>query len=266
MPGASDRESTYDRDYKRFAHELYMSIRRDAFGEDIGQNSWLTAAEQRQFCRWLELDSSSEVLEVASGSGGPALFTVARTGCRITGIEIEDDGVQAANGTARERGLADRARFVRADAREPLPFADGSFDAVYCIDAINHFYDRSGLLCECARVLRPGGRILFTDPITVTGLLRRDEMITRSGGMGEFVFTAPGPDEKLLDEAGFVEIRTEDVSDNPARVAAAWHAARQRRTAELDALEGTEENESTQRFLATVALLARERRISRFVF
>jgi hypothetical protein len=84
--------------------------------------------------------------------------------------------------------------------------------------------------------------------------------------MGEFVFTAPGSDEQLLDEAGFVEIRIEDVSDNPARVAAAWHAARQRRAAELDPLEGVEENESMQRFLATVALLARERRLSRFAY
>ena len=43
-------------------------------------------------------------------------------------------------------------------------------------------------------------------------------MIVRSGGMGAFVFTPPGLDEQLTREAGFVDIRVEDVSENPARV------------------------------------------------
>lgn len=77
-----------------------------------------------------------------------------------------------------------------------------------------------------APAARGGGRVLFTDPVTVTGLLRREEMIVRSDGMGEFVIP-PGLDERLIGEAGFDDVRVEDVSHNPARVAAAWHAARQ---------------------------------------
>ena len=84
--------------------------------------------------------------------------------------------------------------------------------------------------------------------------------------MGEFVFTAPGVDERLLREAGFAEIRTEDLSDSPAIVAAAWHAARERRATELDRAEGAEQNAATQRLLAAVAVLARERRLSRFAY
>jgi hypothetical protein len=49
-------------------------------------------------------------------------------------------------------------------------------------------------------------------------------------------------------------------------VAASWHAARQRRAAELDRVEGAEQNASTQQFLYTVALLARERRLTRFAY
>lgn len=265
---ASDPHDTgfYDTTYGRFADELYASIRSEAFGEDIGQSSWLTADEQRTFCDWLELDSSSELLEVASGSGGPALFTVATTGCRVIGVDIHEAGVVAANEAARERGLAERARFVCADARNRLPFDDGSFDAVICIDAVDHIYDRAAALREWHRLLHSGGRILFTNPITVTGLLRREEMIVRSSGMGAFVFTPPGLDELLIREAGFADIRVEDVSENPARVAAGWYAARERRTAELDRVEGADRNASTQRFLAMVATLARERRLSRFAY
>lgn len=264
-PGEEDARF-YDTVYGRFADDLYATIRAEAFGEDIGQNSWLTADEQRLFCEWLELGPASEVLEVASGSGGPALFIAALTGCRITGVDIHEAGVAEGNEAARVRGLAERVRFVCADGRKRLPFEDGSFDAVICVDAINHLYERAEILRDWHRLVRSGGRILVTDPITVTGLLRRDEMIGRSGAMGEFVFTPPGLDGRLIREAGFADVREEDVSENPARVARAWHAAREQRAAELDQIEGAEQNASTQQRLAIVATLARERRLSRYAY
>lgn len=80
MTVRDDDTRLYDTTYARFTDELYASIRGEVFGGDVGQNSWLTADELRTFCEWLELDSASEVLEVASGSGGPALFTLERPG------------------------------------------------------------------------------------------------------------------------------------------------------------------------------------------
>jgi SAM-dependent methyltransferase len=263
--GAGDTQH-YDTTYKRFGDDLYASIRGEAFGEEIGQNSWLTADELRTFCEWVGLGPSSELLEVASGSGGPALFTAGVTGCRVTGVDIHEAGVAVAAEAARERGLAERARFVCVDARERLPFADGSFDAVICVDSMNHLYERAAVLGDWYRVVRSGGRILFTDPITVTGLLRREEMIIRSGGMGDFVFTPPGLDERLIREAGFDGVRVEDVSGNPARVGSALHAARERHASELDELEGAEQNARVQEFLLTVAALAREQRLSRLAY
>ena len=222
VAGCALTVSGYDTAYGHFSDELYAAIRQAAFGEDIGQNSWLTADELRTFCEWLGVDTSTELLEVASGSGGPALFTVETTGCRLFGVDLHDEGVAAANRAAQERGLADRARFVCVDARKTLPVDAGSFDAVICIDSINHMYERSAVLREWRRVLRPSGRVLFTDPITVTGLLRREEMILRGGAMGEFVFTPPGLDQRLLEEAGFAEIQVEDRTPNMAAVAGSW--------------------------------------------
>jgi len=49
--------------------------------------------------------------------------------------------------------------------------------------------------------------------------------------------------------AGFADVRVEDASENPARVASARHAARERRAAEPDQVEGAEQNASTQRSL-----------------
>jgi SAM-dependent methyltransferase len=262
---STDRE-WYDSVYGGFADDLNAEIRAEAFGEEIGQNSWLTADEHRGFFRMLGLDESTEVLEVASGSGGPALFMVRETGCRVTGVDLHDDGVTTANAAAATAGLAERARFQRVDARSGLPFGDASFDALLCIDSINHMYEREPLLRDWHRVLRPGGRLLFTDPIVVTGMIRREEMVLRSGGMGEFVFTAPGLDERLLRSAGFEGIQFEDRTANMAAVARAWGGARARREAQLDEREGHEAFSRHQEFLGVVERLASERRLSRLAF
>jgi cyclopropane fatty-acyl-phospholipid synthase-like methyltransferase len=254
----------YDDVYARSTEDLYASIRLEAFGEDIGQFSWLTADEYRTFFDWLAIGPDSHVLEVASGSGGPSMFMAAETGCRVTGVDIHEAGVEAANALAGDRGLGGRAEFIHADARAALPFADETFDALVCIDAWNHFYDRKEVLYEWRRVLRRGGRMLFTDPITLTGMVRREEMITRSGSMGEFVFTAPGTDERLVFEAGFVDVRVEDVTDNVWRVAEPWRHARIRHAARLRETEGDAEYDGFQHFLEVVAMLARERRLSRY--
>lgn len=261
--GSKEDADQFDRTYGRFADSIYAAIRSEAFGEDIGQNSWITAEELRRFCGWLELTSTSELLDVASGTGGPDLFIVRSTGCRVTGVDIHEAGVAVAVANSRSAGLAERTRFVHADARQPLPFRDGQFDAILSIDAMNHFYDRAGLLQEFRRLLRPGGRLLFTNAVTLTGLLRKEEMVERSYGMGEFVFTPMGYDQKNVVAAGFELLRVEDLTDTVARVARAWHEARAKRTAELDRIEGVDQNAAMQRFLDSVSTLALERRLSR---
>jgi SAM-dependent methyltransferase len=55
-------------------------------------------------------------------------------------------------------------RGVVADACARLPFRDGAFDALVCLEGIEHFEDQTGFLRECARVLRPGGRLFLTTP------------------------------------------------------------------------------------------------------
>lgn len=264
-PESSERDF-YDSVYGGFADDVNAAIRAEAFGEEIGQNSWLSADEHRLFIGWLELDATSEVLEIASGSGGPALFLVRESGCSVMGIDLHEDGVAAANAAATEQGLADRARFICGDARERLPFGDESFDAVLSIDSINHLYERRQILSEWYRVLKPGGRLLFTDPITVTGMIRQEEMAVRSAGMGEFVMTPERLNEQLLGDAGFSEVRTENRSENMAAIAHAWHGARARHATELDEIEGPEANARYQRFLTVVELLAAERRLSRLAF
>ena len=46
---------------------MRQEVRVEAYGEDIGQNSWLTADEWRHFLQWLELSPGSALLEVEAG-------------------------------------------------------------------------------------------------------------------------------------------------------------------------------------------------------
>jgi SAM-dependent methyltransferase len=252
----------YGASYRNFASALYAEIRSEAFGEDIGQTGWLTAKEQDRFVAWLGLSPKSRLLDVACGSGGPTLRIAQRAGCRVSGVDLHGEGIASAKARARELGLEDRADFLQADAAERLPFADGSFNAVMCIDAINHLPDRSRVLEDWRRVLKPGGRLLFTDPIVLTGPVTNREIAARAS-IGLFVFVPAGLDEALLEQAGFEVERVEDRTRNMAENAAGWRDARSRREADLRAIEGDEAFEGQQRFLETAARLAAEKRLSR---
>src|SRR5262249_38675767 len=166
----------YSAHYRDFAADAYGDVRREAFGVDIGQNSWLTVDELERFGSLLELRPSARLLDVACGSGGPMLHLVRRAGCEAVGVELYEEAVATGRRMARDAGLQDRVTFARADAGRPLPFESESFDAVLCVDAINHLPDRRGVLTEWARLLRPGGRVLFTDPVVLTGPLSSEEI------------------------------------------------------------------------------------------
>jgi 2-polyprenyl-3-methyl-5-hydroxy-6-metoxy-1,4-benzoquinol methylase len=255
----------YDANYGNFQTELYEQIRREAFGEDIGQNSWLTADEQDKFLGWLDLSPGKTLLDVACGAGGPALRIAATTGCSVVGIDIHEQGVSTARSLATQRGLDRIAEFRVVNAAQQLPFPDASFDAITCIDAINHLPNRLHTVAEWARLLKPGGRLLFTDPITVTGPLTNAEMVVRSS-IGFFLFVPPGYDERILVQCGLQLVVSENVTRNMAEVAERRRATRASRSSALREIEGDQAYEGQQEFLAIAARTAQEGRLSRFVY
>jgi cyclopropane fatty-acyl-phospholipid synthase-like methyltransferase len=255
----------YNANYGNFQTELYAQIRLEAFGEDIGQNSWLTSDEQDKFLKWLDLSPGKSLLDVACGAGGPALRIAAATGCSVVGIDVHEQAVTTARSLASQRGLAERAEFRAADAAGRLPFPDATFDSITCIDAINHFSDRPLIIAEWARLLKVGGRLLFTDPITLTGPLTNAEIAARSSA-GVYLFVPHGYDERVIAQCRLRLLICEDVTANMAKVAEARRAARASRSAALREIEGDLAYDGQQEFLAVAARVAREGRLSRFVY
>ncbi len=255
----------YDANYGNFQTELYSQIRQEAFGEDIGQNSWLTSDEQDLFLSWLDLSPGKALLDVACGSGGPALRIATTTGCSIVGVDVHEQAISTANLLATQRGLTKLVEFRVADATEQLPFPDAWFDAITCIDAINHLPNRRRVIAEWARLLKLGGRLLFTDPITVTGPLTNAEIEVRSS-TGFFLFVPPDYDERVLVQCGLRLLVRRDVTANMAELAERRHAARASRSAAVREIEGDQTYEGEQEFFAVAARVAREGRLSRFVY
>jgi ubiquinone/menaquinone biosynthesis C-methylase UbiE len=260
--------SHYDANYGHFQSRLYEEIRREAFGEDIGQNSWHTADEQDRFLSWLDLSPGKRLLDVACGAGGPALRIAALTGCSVVGIDVHEQAIATARSLAVERGLCGLAEFQVMDAAGRLPFPEGAFDAITCIDAINHLPGRRDVMAEWARLLKPGGRLLFTDPTTITGPLTNAEIAVRSSG-GFYLFVPPGYDEGVVTQCGLRLLALENVTENMARIAerrrAARASTRESRSMALREIEGDEAYEGQQQYLTIAARIAQEGRLSRFV-
>lgn len=128
-----------------------------------------TAALTARMVDAARLGGGESILDVGCGTGAPACELVEGHGATVVGITTSEVGVAAARRRAEARGLSDRARFeVRDGTDNRLP--DGSFDRVWVLESSHLMRDRTGLLSECARVLRPGGRLVLCD------IVRRREL------------------------------------------------------------------------------------------
>lgn len=111
------------------------------------------------------------VLDVGTGDGTYALEAAAR-GATVTGLDPEQELLDAAGARAAERRLPLALRTGRAEA---LPCADGAFDLVLAVTVLCFVADAPAALREMARVLAPGGRLVLGElsPFSLWALGRR---------------------------------------------------------------------------------------------
>lgn len=128
-----------------------------------GETRWLRVlanmvpARLRHFDTVIPDWTGQKVLDLGC-AGGFMAEALARRGAVVTGIDPAAAAITSARAHAEAEGLS-----IRYDegAGESLPYGDASFDAVVCVDVLEHVSDLSAVLAEVRRVLKPGGWFLF---------------------------------------------------------------------------------------------------------
>jgi len=181
----------------------------DLSGADEFHLGWRPAtvalAEALGFAR------GTHVLDVGSGVGGPSRVFAAMHGVRVTGIDLTQDYVDAANGLTRRCGLADLVSFKQANALA-MPFAAASFDGAYTIHVAMNIADKAALYSEIRRVLKPGVRFGIYDIMRTGDADIPYPMPWAATADSSFVETAAGY-RRLVEAAGFAIESVTDRSD-----------------------------------------------------
>jgi len=121
-----------------------------------------TARLTREMADWVQPHYESNVLDVGCGIGGPALFLVQATGCRVTGISTSSVGVQTASKRAEALGFADRSQFFERNGMAN-GFPDQAFECVWVMESSHLMERKDNLLAESVRVLSPQGSLILCD-------------------------------------------------------------------------------------------------------
>lgn len=255
----------YDIAYSDIGQEMLHKVGQEVYGEYIGQLSWMTTEEYRRFIARLAPTPDSHVLEIGSGNGGAAVYLAASTGARATGLDNNEAAIERATALAKKKGVGDRVHFRCGDATRPLPFTENTFDAVFANDTFSLLPDRLGLLRQCHRVLRPGGRLLFTDPMVLVGIVTSDELVVRTWA-GSACLIPRGENENLLRLAGFELLSYEDLTESVVIVARRQAAAYEKFRKELIESMGQEICDGLINSTTMAETLADQKRLIRIAY
>lgn len=168
------------------------------------------------------VSADDEVLDVCSGMGGPARYLAWKRGCRVTGLDITRSRVQGATELTALAGLSDRVQFLEGNALQ-MPLPDARFTLAIAQEAFAHIPNKQQLIRECARVLRPGGRLVFSDILCRQPLPAEDAQ-RLFDGMRFSEISSVDEYTGLLQASGLRVVRVRDLSDEWTHILRERHA------------------------------------------
>lgn len=162
----------------------------------------------------VELSQESEFVLIPCGRGRGARFVAEATGAGGAGADSDPVMVGVASDRARRAGLADRLHFERAPMHD-LPYQDAVFDLALGEIELGVLGDPAPAVGEMVRVTKPGGTVILVQLVWKrnVGADRRDELVGRLGLRPRL----PGEWERMLRDAGVIDVRMEEWPDGAGR-------------------------------------------------
>jgi len=161
------------------------------------------------------INAETHVLDVCSALGGPARYMAKKFGCRITGLDATERMHTEANARTKEAGLDDKIEYKLGNALD-MPFRENSFDVVLGQDAWCYITDKKRLIEECARVLKPGGVLAFTDWLEIGSIPKEEWEALHTFMVFPYMETLEGY-AKLIENTGLTLEKKEDLSPDFAK-------------------------------------------------
>lgn len=223
-------------------HPVRLAVEARALGVEYGSTGYTTRAQADRIARALRLGPGVRLADIGAGSGWPGAYLAATTGCRVVSTDLPVDGLERARRRAAQDG-ADLAPAVATGKRQPV--RSGAFDAVIHTDVLCCLGPKEGVLRECRRLLRPGGRLAFTTIHVSDGLDRRRHREAVLAGPWCVATRRPYPE--LVARAGFADVRVHDLTRRYERTQRAWLEATEANADALRLVCGDDEFEVAQR-------------------
>ncbi len=167
----------------------------------------------RMLIKMGSIKETDRVLDAGCGVGGTSIFFAKSTGCRVTGITLSDKQTKNATAFAEKQSVADKADFLVMDYTQTT-FPDNSFDVVVAVESMQSAVDKSAMLKEAYRLLRPGGRILFADTFNASNISIEEQKHLKTMFNGWAISEAVSVEQltAIAQQAGFTKTGYIDVT------------------------------------------------------
>lgn len=169
----------------------------------------------RELATLAAIGSGEHVIDIGAGLGGPARVLATEYGCRVTGIDLTPEFVEAATTLTARCRLDGPVTFETANALA-LPYPDGTFDVAWTQHVVMNIGDRAGFYAEAYRVLKPGGRLAFFDVLEGNGKALDFPVPWANTPAISFLYT-PEQTRDFLRNAGFEEVTWQDATEQYLR-------------------------------------------------
>jgi ubiquinone/menaquinone biosynthesis C-methylase UbiE len=150
------------------------------------------------------------VVDFCAGLGGPARYLAHRFGANVTGIELTPARAKGAEKLTRLVGLQNCVRVIEGNVLQ-VPIPDASVDVVISQEALLHVPEKERALAEAFRILKPGGRIAFTDWVAHRQLSSTDKELMWQGMAVADLYSLQAYAE-LIRRVGFTVHSVEDLT------------------------------------------------------